>query len=65
MDGTETRIYRADYAFRSVYLEPGTHTVVMSYAGDAVRLGLVLSLCAAAVIAALWVFPLRARGRKP
>jgi hypothetical protein len=65
VDGTETKIYRTDYAFRSVYLEPGTHTVVMSYAGDAIRLGLVLSLCAAAVIAALWVFPLRARGRKP
>jgi hypothetical protein len=65
VDGAETRIYRTDYAFRSVYLEPGTHTVVMSYAGDAVRLGLVLSLCAAAAIALLWALPARARRRTP
>lgn len=63
VDGAETRIYRTDYAFRSVYLEPGTHTIVMSYAGDAIRLGLVLTLCAAAVIAALWAVPARKRGR--
>jgi hypothetical protein len=63
VDGTETRIYRTDHAFRSVYLEPGTHTIVMSYAGDAIRLGLVISLCAAVVIAALWAVPARRRGR--
>lgn len=65
VDGTETRIYRTDYAFRSVYLEPGTHTVVMSYAGDSIRLGLLLSLCAAVAIAALMALPARDRGRRP
>ncbi len=63
VDGVETRIYRTDYAFRSVYLGPGTHTVVMSYAGDAIRLGLVLSLCAAVAIAALWALPVRDRSK--
>lgn len=61
VDGTETRIYRANYAFRSVYLEPGEHSVVMRYDAGGIRRGLVLTLCAAAVIAALWAVPERRR----
>jgi uncharacterized membrane protein YfhO len=60
VDGVETKIYRADYAFRSVYLEPGDHTVVMRYVPAALRVGLIVTLLAALVVAALWAFPVRA-----
>jgi hypothetical protein len=63
VDGKEAKILRTDYAFRSVYLEPGTHSVVMSYAAGTVRLGLLVSLAAALAIAALWAVPSLGRRR--
>jgi len=57
VDGNETTIYRTDYAFRSVYLEPGEHTVSMVYGSPGLRIGLVVSLIAAVVLAALWAVP--------
>jgi hypothetical protein len=60
VDGVETTIYRTNYAFRSVYLEPGTHTVALRHTSPGLRTGLILSLIAAVVIAALWVMPRRA-----
>ncbi len=61
VDGTETEIYRANYAFRSVYLGPGQHRVVMTYVPGTLRAGLILSLLAGIAIAALWVPWHRAR----
>jgi hypothetical protein len=61
VDGKEARIHRTDYAFRSVYLESGTHSVVMSYAAGTVRRGLLVSVGAALAIAALWAVPSRGR----
>ncbi len=64
VDDVETTIYRTDYALRSVYLEPGEHTVVMRYEPSNLRLGLFLSLLGAAAIAGLaWWPQRRARGR--
>jgi hypothetical protein len=57
VDGTEATIYRTNYAFRSVYLGPGRHSVVMSYTSPGLRTGLLVSLAAALFIAALWVLP--------
>ena len=64
VDGTETEIYRTDYALRSVYLEPGEHTVVMRYVPSALVRGLFLSLVALAAIVALWVWPAGASRRE-
>ena len=55
VDGAETEIYRANYAFRSVYVTPGHHEIVMRYEAGALRSGLRLSLLSAIAIAALWV----------
>jgi len=65
VDGTETKIYRTDYAFRSVYLGAGTHTVVLSHSAGTLRLGLVLSICAAAAIVLLWALPQASGRRRP
>ena len=61
VDGVETQIYRTDYAFRSVYLEAGDHTVEMRYRPASFKRGLVVSLLAGLVIAGLWVIPARSR----
>ncbi len=55
----ETSIYRTNYAFRSVYLEPGKHTVVMAYTPEGLRAGLVVTVLSALVIALLWALPVR------
>jgi len=59
VDGSETPIYRTNYAFRSVYLEPGEHRVVMRHSADGLRTGLIITLAALAVIAGLWAVPER------
>ena len=61
VDGEETEIYRANYAFRSVYLDPGTHAVDMRYSSPALRWGAIVTLTAAALIALLWAVPRRKR----
>ena len=63
VDGAETIIYRTDYALRSVYLTPGEHTVVMSYAPSLLRRGLLVSLLAAAALVGLLVWPVGGRNR--
>lgn len=60
VDGEETSIYRTNYAFRSVYLEPGKHTVVMAYSAEGLWSGLVATMLSALVIALLWALPSRA-----
>lgn len=55
VDGIETEIYRTNYAFRSVYLEPGRHRVVLAHVATKLRAGLVLSLLTGVAIVALWV----------
>jgi hypothetical protein len=53
VDGRETRVERADHAFRAVKLGPGHHDVEFRYAPMSVRLGLALSALAAVVTSAL------------
>ena len=44
VDGQPARLYRANYAFRGVWLPPGEHTVVYSYRPRAFLIGGVISL---------------------
>ena len=53
VDGRETRVERADHAFRAVKLAPGRHDVEFRYAPISVRLGLALSALAAVVTGVL------------
>jgi hypothetical protein len=53
VDGRETRVERADHAFRAVKLGAGHHDVEFRYAPMSVRLGLALSALAAVVTGAL------------
>ncbi len=64
VDGEETSIYRTNYAFRSVYLEPGKHTVVMAYRAEGLWSGLVITMLSALVIALLLALPLRGGKRR-
>ena len=64
VDGEETSIYRTNYAFRSVYLEPGKHTVEMAYRAEGLWSGLVVTMLSALVIALLWAFRLRGGKRR-
>jgi hypothetical protein len=53
IDGAETAVLRANHAFRAVRLEAGEHEIVFSYEPDSVRLGLWITLLAAAITAGL------------
>jgi len=44
VDGQPARLYRANYAFRGVWLPPGEHTVVFSYRPRAFLIGGAISL---------------------
>jgi len=64
IDGRETRVERANHAFRAVKLEPGRHAVEFRYAPMSVRLGLALSALAAVVTGVL-AWPRTARTTSP
>jgi hypothetical protein len=59
VDGRESPVERADYAFRGVRLEPGRHEVVFRYNPASVRLGLAVSVLALLAIVALAWWPRR------
>ncbi|MDI6782230.1 MAG: YfhO family protein [bacterium] len=46
VDGVKTRIYRANYAFRAIYLKPGSHRVEFRYMPDSLLIGCWASLIA-------------------
>ncbi len=50
VDGTETPVYRADYLFRAVYLEPGSHEVVFTFIPRAFAITGIVSVAAALVV---------------
>ncbi|KPL16045.1 MAG: hypothetical protein AMJ93_16185 [Anaerolineae bacterium SM23_84] len=57
MDGVETEIYQADYAFRAVYLTAGQHTVEFMYEPKLFRPASVASLLALLGVIVLLVSP--------
>jgi hypothetical protein len=44
VDGVNTKIYRADYSFKSVFVPKGRHTVLFSYAPTGFTAGAVISV---------------------
>ena len=54
IDGVDATVWRADYAFRAVWVPPGRHTVTFRYEPRSVRLGLVVSCLGA--LATLGIF---------
>jgi hypothetical protein len=60
VDGDSTAIYKANYAFRAVAVEPGTHEVVFAYRPWSLRLGVPLALLTA--LSLLIFFAIRAFG---
>jgi hypothetical protein len=61
VDGERTDIVRADILFRALPVEPGSHEVVFSFRPLSVRLGLVVSVAAAALSLLSWFMVRRAR----
>ena len=53
VDGLETALVRADYAFRAVPVEPGSHTVKMTYKSFYFTLGLLFSAAGLALLAVM------------
>ncbi len=59
VDGARTRIYRSNYAFRSVFLTPGAHSVRFVYEPLSLKVGLIISLSTLGCLAALVILPKR------
>jgi hypothetical protein len=57
VDGDETEIYQADYAFRAVYLTSGQHTVEFSYEPRSFKLASLASSLALLAVIVLLVGP--------
>lgn len=65
VDGNPVRIYRANYAFRAVYLPAGRHEVHFEYKPWSVRAGVTITAVAGFLVAALLVVdPISARARR-
>lgn len=56
IDGQETKIYRADYTFRAVFLPKGEHTVKFIYDPQTFKIGLWLSLISLGVLILLGTY---------
>ncbi len=54
VDGTKTKIYRANYAFRSIVVPEGKHEIVFSYFPRSLKIGFLVSLGGA--VLALLIF---------
>jgi len=61
VDGEETTIYPTNLAFRSVYLEPGAHSVEFIYEPPSVRTGFIVTLIGLALAVVLIALPGRRR----
>ncbi len=61
VDGKEDKLYRADYLFRAIFLNPGTHTVIFQYEPASFRVGLLISLSTIALLIVIVAFKLRSK----
>ncbi len=55
IDGEETKIFKANYAFRAIVVPKGTHTVEFLYQPKSVHYGLILTIVS--IITCIIVFP--------
>ena len=56
IDGNEERLYRADYLFRAVPINKGTHKVKMVFSPTSLKIGFGVTLATVIVIALSWIF---------
>ena len=56
IDGKESKIYRADYAFRAVVVPAGNHEVIFSYQSQSFYLGSKISIISLIVLIIFLVF---------
>lgn len=55
VDGKRSRIYRADYAFRAVWVPAGTHTVQFIYWPERLTFGLAVAGISCMMIVGMWI----------
>ncbi|MCL4390471.1 MAG: YfhO family protein [Patescibacteria group bacterium] len=65
LDGQQTKIYRADFSFRAVYVPAGDHVVVFNYQPESFAIGLRLSVLGLLVFATLLFFGGRRKAKSP
>jgi len=53
IDGIETHIYKTNYVLRSIFLEPGSHTIEFKFAPASFKLGLWISLVTLIILLAI------------
>ncbi len=58
IDGKDTKILRADYAYRAVYTPGGIHKVIFSYESGWVKVGAIITFASLLVIFAVFAFSL-------
>ncbi len=63
VDGSRTKIYRADYILRAVHLKPGRHIIKFTYDPFSFKMGAIITLLTAVIIAIF--FKRRRRNRGP
>ena len=56
VDGRETKVYRANYTFRSIFIAKGKHFVKFVYNPDSFSKGLRISLISFAIIGIIFIF---------
>lgn len=56
IDNKETKIYRANYTFRGIYLPEGKHTVIFKYDPISFKIGLIISLLSIILLLFIVVF---------
>jgi hypothetical protein len=59
IDSTETHIYRANYAFRAIYLPSGPHQIEFIYSPSSFRNGLLISMSVLLSLTAISYFILK------
>jgi hypothetical protein len=61
IDGVDARLFRADHAFRAVWVPAGRHAVDFDYRPQSLRIGLLIAVLALMVLGILTVAPRRRR----
>jgi uncharacterized membrane protein YfhO len=61
VDGREQPVYRVNYLFRGVFLEPGTHTILLSYGPPYLSRTAPVAAATAALLCLMLLWPLARR----
>ncbi len=56
VDDKETKIYRADYAFRSIYLPKGDHKITFTYRPLSFQTGIIISMISMTLLLIIFLF---------